>query len=173
MAAGIPGKCESCGAALPEDQLVRIAGKLVCGACKADAVLSLKSGVSMSANRVTPAEAEAIRKQIRNYNLLSFAFAVPGLILLAGGRGMTAPALASSSGDAAVGLVLAFAGVVLFMVGMCFYARMKGRHLALGLLGLMTCLGLLILNFVPKMCRRCKKSQSYRSKECGECGSPL
>ena len=38
-----------------------------------------------------------------------------------------------------------FAGVVLLVVGLCFYAKAKGYHAALGLLGLLSCIGLLIL----------------------------
>ena len=36
-------------------------------------------------------------------------------------------------------------GVILLIVGLCFYAKAKGYPAALGLLGLLSCIGLLIL----------------------------
>ena len=50
---------------------------------------------------------------------------------------------------------------------------MRGRHAALGLLGLLSCLGLLILYFLPKRCHYCRQSQSYRIRECTNCGAPV
>lgn len=41
------------------------------------------------------------------------------------------------------------AGDVLLIVGLCFYAKAKGYSPFLGLLGLLSCLGLLILAILP------------------------
>jgi len=64
-------------------------------------------------------------------------------------------------------------GMALFTVGMVFYARMKGRHGAMGLFGLLSCIGLLVLHFLPKSCQNCRASASYRVKECSACGAPV
>jgi hypothetical protein len=50
---------------------------------------------------------------------------------------------------------------------------MRGRSPAFGLLGLLSCIGLLILYFLSKKCLHCGTSHSYRVKECTSCGAPL
>lgn len=40
-------------------------------------------------------------------------------------------------------------GGVVLIVGLCFYARAKGYNAALGLLGFLSCIGLLILAVLP------------------------
>jgi hypothetical protein len=42
-----------------------------------------------------------------------------------------------------------FAGSVLFIIGLSFYAKAKGYSALLGLLGLLSCLGLLIIAVLP------------------------
>lgn len=69
--------------------------------------------------------------------------------------------------------VLQLVGVVLLMVGLGFYGAVIGRSPVLGLFGLLSCIGLLILYFFPKRCRYCASSQSYRRKECETCGAPV
>ena len=41
------------------------------------------------------------------------------------------------------------AGHVLFIIGLCFYAKAKGYSALLGLLGLLSCIGLLIIALLP------------------------
>jgi hypothetical protein len=133
--------------------------------------MNMKSGVS-SRSRITPEKAEEIRKKISRLNLLSFAFAVPGILLqVLGGTAVAA----SGPSPQAVGavLIMRIIGIPLIIAGLACYARMKGRSGALGLLGLLSCLGLLILAVFSKSCHNCRTTASYRSKECAACGAPM
>jgi len=82
--------CEFCGTTMPSDQLVTIAGKSVCARCKPEVLLNLKSGIG-GGPRIAPEKAEEIRRRISRLNLLSFAFAIPGILLQ-----IAVPALAMS-----------------------------------------------------------------------------
>ena len=156
--------CDLCQQPVPADQLIALGGKNVCARCKPDAVMNLKSGVGMEP-RISPEKAEEIRKRIRNLNLVSFAFGVPGIFMVGGAQGL--------KGDPGIFALVWVAGILLFTIGMVFYARMKGRGGAFGLFGLLSCLGLLILHFFPKACHNCRKHASYRVKECASCGAPM
>jgi hypothetical protein len=48
-----------------------------------------------------------------------------------------------------IGWLIAATGGVLFIVGCCFYAKAKGYHGAVGLLGLLSCIGLIVLILLP------------------------
>ena len=52
-------------------------------------------------------------------------------------------------GGSVVGLVLVIVGVILFIWGCMNYAVGKGHSKWLGLLGLLSCIGLIILIFLP------------------------
>jgi hypothetical protein len=94
---------------------------------------------------------------ITKYNRKSLIFGIPGLALQLGclfatnliaakikGTGdLPSPAL---TGLFELGIV---AGDVLLIVGLCYYAKAKGYSAALGLLGLLSCIGLLILALLP------------------------
>ena len=166
--------CDGCGAKLPPDQLVALGGRMLCGRCKADAVMNMKSGLGAGA-RVTPEEAAALRSRIRKLNLLSFAFALPGLGMQFGARFLvgTPSTQEEALAQASLLLLIQLLGVALLIVGLGFYARMRGRSWAFSLLGLLSCIGLLVLYFLPKRCLHCNTSHSYRVKECTSCGGPL
>jgi hypothetical protein len=161
--------CDLCRTPTSPDLLVEIGGKTVCAKCKPEMVLNLKSGVS-GEGRISPEKAEAIRKKISQLNLLSFALALPGIAIQVG-----ATAFVRAQGPSPTGsiLLLRLIGAPLIIIGLGCYARMKGRSWALGLLGLLSCLGLLLLAFWPKLCHNCKTSASYRIRECGSCGAPV
>jgi hypothetical protein len=163
--------CELCKTPTPTDQLVTIGGSTVCAKCKPDVVMNMKSGVS-NRSRITPERAEEIRKKISRLNLLSFVFAVPGLLLQVGGGALIA---GTQNAPSAAGMIvlLRLIGAPLVIAGLCFYASMKGRSWALGLLGLLSCLGLLILALFSKSCHNCRTTASYRAKECQTCGAPM
>jgi hypothetical protein len=87
----------------------------------------------------------------------SLAFGIPGLALqivfyvsLPSLAWNTAGISSNTIGWLAIaaecGLV---AGTVLFFVGMCYYAKAKGYSAALGLLGLLSCGGLIVLALLP------------------------
>ena len=122
-----------------------------------------------------PAEQDRIRKHLRKLNAISFAFGIPGLLLQFGGGVITAgnrnyEADASAAGAA---LLIRLIGVVLLIVGLVFNARWKGRNGAWGLLGLLSCIGLLILYFIPKQCHHCNTKSSYRTSKCPKCEAPM
>jgi len=171
MNAQEPGSCDVCKTPRTADELVSIGGKNVCADCKPDVVLDLKSGVKGTA-RVSAQEADRIKRRITKLNLLSFAFALPGIGLQF--LGGFAIAGTQNPHDAQVTLMLLrVLGAPLIIAGLVCYALMKGRSGVLGLLGLLSCLGLLILHFLPKNCQHCKKSASYRAKTCADCGAPV
>jgi hypothetical protein len=73
-----------------------------------------------------------------------------GLLLEVGGRFLMATG--AKSHDLAVGLggiVITIAGVVLFIWGCFEYAKGKGQSPWLGLLGFLSCIGLIILICLP------------------------
>lgn len=163
--------CDVCKTPTEADQLVTIGGQTVCAKCKPDVVLNMKSGVSGAA-RISPEKAEEIRKRITRLNLLSFALAVPGIALQFFGGALIAGGRPGPEAAATI-LMLRLVGVPLVIAGLCCYAMMKGRSWALGLFGLLSCLGLIILAVLPKCCHHCRTMSSYRVKECGACGAPM
>lgn len=48
-----------------------------------------------------------------------------------------------------IGWMIAAVGGVLFIMGCCFYAKAKGYHGAVGLIGLLSCVGLIVLVVLP------------------------
>jgi hypothetical protein len=115
------------------------------------------------AGGVTPQRAADIQAELRSLNTRSLLLAVPGMVLQVVGRGM--PGMS--------GIAVTLLGAALIVGGLVFYAKMRGRSPAFGLLGLASCLGLLILYFLPKSCLNCKTSHSYSVKQCKQCGAPL
>ena len=110
-----------------------------------------------------PERAEELRRLLKGYNTKSFALGVPGLILQFIGRNM---------GDL-TGSLLTLVGIALFIGGLYFYAKMRGQHPAMCLLGVLSCVGMLILYFLPKKCLNCASTASYSSKQCQTCSAPL
>lgn len=100
---------------------------------------------------------EEIQEELTSENRNTFLFAVPGFVLQ----------LATGSA------LLGFVGGILVIVGLMQYAKMKGRHRAWGLLGLLSIIGLLILYFVPPICRRCGEKNSSSNERCSNCNAPV
>ena|SRR6478609_9501745 len=94
---------------------------------------------------------------IAKYNRKSLILGIPGLLLQLGCMFLSNLLAANAkSGGAAppalLALLLVFGaliGAVLLIVGLCFYAKAKGYSAVLGLLGLLSCIGLLILAVLP------------------------
>lgn len=164
--------CDGCGVETSPDQLVTLAGRSVCARCKPDVVMNLKSGV-VSGERIDPAKAEEIRKRISRLNLMSFALALPGFLLMVGGPAAIAAGSGSSTDLVIVLTVLRFAGTGLLIGGFAAYAMMKGRSPAFALLGLASCIGLVVLAVIGKKCLNCRTEAGSRSKECRACGAPM
>src|SRR6185369_4954498 len=110
--------CDLCKGSFPTEQLVPISGKTVCAKCKPELVMNLKSGVS-AAPRIDPRTAQEIKKRISRLNILSFAFAIPGIALqvLAGGfRG--AASQGQPGAEAAGALAIQGLGSILIIIGL-------------------------------------------------------
>lgn len=94
---------------------------------------------------------------IAKYNRKSLALGIPGLVLQIGCIFTTnlIAAKAKSGGATlpdSLALLLAagsLIGSLLFIVGLCYYAKAKGYSSVFGLLGLLSCIGLLILAVLP------------------------
>jgi hypothetical protein len=112
---------------------------------------------------ITPQRAAEIQKEIKINNLLSFALGIPGIGLQVIGRNM----------GGILGGVTSLVGTALLMGGLVFYARLRGRSAVYALFGLLSCVGLLVLYFIPKYCLNCRTKASYGKKQCEACGAPL
>lgn len=106
---------------------------------------------------------------IPEYNRKSLLIGVPGLLIQIGCAflplilGALGVDIARLPDWASLGLVLGvilgpLLGAVLLIIGLCYYAKGKGYSAALGLLGLLSCIGLLILALLPDK----TKDQSHR-----------
>jgi hypothetical protein len=90
---------------------------------------------------------------IEKYNRKSLMLGIPGLLLqiicIFTTNFLTASAKngGNAPSTALVGILGLgeITGTVLLIVGLCFYAKAKGYSAVLGLLGLLSCIGLLIL----------------------------
>jgi hypothetical protein len=88
---------------------------------------------------------------IAEYNRKSLMIGIPGLILQIVCQ-VLSTTMASHGNMTLLSWVLLaglFAGSVLLIIGLVYYAKGKGYSGALGLLGLLSCLGLLILAVLP------------------------
>jgi hypothetical protein len=159
--------CDLCKGTFTADELVPIGGKNVCARCKPDLVMNLKSGVG-AVPRIDPLKAKEIKERISKFNLISFALAIPGMVL----HGF-ALQMGTQQGTPPIAGALQLVAIALVIAGFCFYARMKGRSGWLGLLGLLSCLGLIILHFLPKSCQNCSSKAGHAAKECSTCGGPV
>ncbi|NUP04528.1 MAG: hypothetical protein HOW73_00520 [Polyangiaceae bacterium] len=112
---------------------------------------------------IHPEQAAALARELKRLNTMSFVLGVPGILLQGAGQNM----------GGAIGAIVTLGGTAMLVVGLVFYAKLRGRHPAFALLGLLSCLGLLILYFIPKSCLHCKTSSSFSARQCPACGAPL
>jgi len=88
---------------------------------------------------------------IREYSRKSLAIGIPAIALQAvpvlvwGNVGI----MSSSTWVTTASVVVPLVGSALFIVALCYYAKAKGYNGALGLLGMLSCLGLLIVALLP------------------------
>jgi hypothetical protein len=114
---------------------------------------------------LSQAEAEAIKKRISKLNGLSLLFGGGGLVVQAIGNVMR-----SAPGGGLVGTLLLLAGTALLIYGLSLYARMRSQSPWFGLFGLLSCIGMIVLLFLPKKCMHC--GQKVKGAECAACGAP-
>jgi hypothetical protein len=105
----------------------------------------------------TAEQSAAIAATIVRLNNWGLIFGVVGLGL-------------QSFGGASGNRLLQLAGAGVLVVGLGFYAKMRGREAWWGLLGLLSCLGLLVLYLLPKSCHHCHATT--KGKVCSVCGAP-
>jgi dipeptide/tripeptide permease len=95
---------------------------------------------------------------IPGYARKSLVVGIPGLVIQAGcvaaRNSLLIAAAQNPSASLSTGTLIllqigTFIGSVLFIIGLCFYAKAKGYHSAWGLIGLLSCIGLLILALFP------------------------
>jgi hypothetical protein len=77
-------------------------------------------------------------------NNISLLLGVPGLILQIAGYFVTSAAQQQGA-PTLIGNGLTLVGTILLISGLCFYAIAKGRSPLWGLMGLLSCIGLLVL----------------------------
>ncbi len=73
---------------------------------------------------------------LKKYNRLSLCFDIPGVALQIGGFALDSPEAQ---------LALTVTGTVLLTIGLAYYAKAKGRHLALCLTAFLSIIGVIIL----------------------------
>jgi DNA-directed RNA polymerase subunit M/transcription elongation factor TFIIS len=86
-----------------------------------------------------------LQKERTRQNLFSFAFGIPGLLLLVGGDIGRAVLRVNGAGNEFLAFPIMFLGAALLFVGSIFFARYKGQNSALGLLVFGGCIGLIVL----------------------------
>ena len=144
----VPVQCPECG-----ERVEATPGEKsrcpMCGTAVSAAGGEAGSYYDPAAADLIDAEIADLKATRRTNNMLSFAFAVPGL-LATFSSGIVAREMNLPRDQAgAIGGVVAIGGTLLVAVGLCFYARYKGRSPLWGLLGLLSCVGILLLAVLP------------------------
>jgi hypothetical protein len=112
---------------------------------------------------LTSEQSKAIQASIDSLNTRSLLIGGSGLLLqFAGG------VLNVSVGVPPV--LLSAVGTGLVIWGLVLYAKMRGHSPWLGLLGLLSCLGMLILAVLPKKWHNC--GRQTKGATCDACGAP-
>ena len=114
---------------------------------------------STGSTQVSPDQADEIARRLKSLNSRSLAI---------GGLGLALQGAGGLSGQ--LGTMLRVAGTILLVIGLSDYARMRGQSPWLGLLGLASCLGVLVLLVLPKRCSNCRGH--FNGPWCASCGAP-
>ncbi len=152
-------KCPDCAEEIP-------GGSKICPICKSN----LAGGGGGGRGIVDPQKAQEIKAKISRLNTLSFVVFIPGLLLQFG-----TPAVITVTTPEQLQMVLALRGLgaIMLIVGFGLYAAMKGRSGAWGLMGLLSCLGLLFLALMSKCCHNCRQIGGRNETECTNCAAPM
>ena len=109
---------------------------------------------------IDPTSSEAIGREIARLNRNSLLFGVLGLATQTVGQGM----------GGLVGSILVFTGAAILVYAFSLYARMRRQSPWWGLMGLLSCVGLVVLLFLPKKCHNCGTKTTGAT--CSNCGAP-
>ena len=163
-------QCPMCSETIPD-------GSQRCPMCKSNL------GASGAAAPVSGARAQEIRADIKKKNALSFLLGIPGIALQVYGQFKVTNASVPLNqfenfqeqiqSQINLGHALQGLGGLLLIGGLCFYASMKGRNPAWGLFGLLSCIGLIVLAVIGKICRNCQTACRYNATECPTCHAPV
>lgn len=122
----------------------------------AEASYSSRVGLSLMGD----AEAEQIRRRLQAMNRTSLVLGGPGLLLQGVGNAM----------HGLVGGLASLVGIALLIAGLSVYARMRGHSPWLGALGLLSCIGMVVLVLLPRKCFNCQAT--VKGTTCTACGAP-
>ena len=122
--------------------------------------LDAPSLIEPSLGRMSEAEYARIQGRLKAMNRTSLSLGVPGLALQGFGNAM----------HGVTGGLATLVGVGLLVAGLSVYARMRGHSPWFGALGLLSCLGMLILVLLPKRCFNCQAVT--KGATCAACGAP-
>lgn len=122
-------------------------------------VISEQDKARLNRNAVPPSDEQkaAIGARIKRLNDWGLLLGVAGLGLQGFGR-------VSENG------LLLLAGRGAMVGGLALYARMRGRAVWWGALGLLSIVGLAVLYLLPKRCHHC--GANAKGKICVACGAP-
>jgi predicted alpha/beta hydrolase len=104
--------------------------------------------------------AQEIGNRIRKLNRQSLAIGVGGMVMQ----------IVGSNIGGIAGMALSLLGLCSLFCGYGLYAKMKGRSPWWGVVGLFSCVGLIVLYFLPTECHNCHTE--VKGKTCHECGAP-
>lgn len=122
------------------------------------------------APQVDAATAKAIEDKINRLNRNSLLLGVLGAGLQSA-RFMATPARPGAAPEVTpAAAVLSLTGFIVLAYAFSLYARMRNRSPWWGALGLLSCLGLLVLLFLQKRCHFC--NAPTKGKTCDKCGAP-
>jgi len=113
-----------------------------------------------AALQISEAEYERIKRRLKEMNRNSLALGGPGLALQIVGNAV----------QGVTGGLISLVGIGLLVAGLSIYARMRGHSPWFGALGLLSCIGMLILLVLPKRCFNCQAKT--KGAICAACGAP-
>jgi hypothetical protein len=116
--------------------------------------------VSAAPLTLDPPRAREIAARIRRLNRASLVLGVLGLSVQVGAQVVGGPS----------GALLALVGTGVFVAALSLHAQMRNRSGWWGLLGVLSCLGLVILLILPKRCHHC--NAVTKGQTCALCGAP-
>jgi hypothetical protein len=125
----------------------------------------IDAGAAPAEGHISDEQKKQIGARLKRLNSLSLGFAIFGLVFQV--------AASNFAGDEVQLRAIQFVGTLLFLVGVYFYVRMRGRNGWLTLIGLLSVLGFVFLYFLPKACVNCAARHAFNKKTCTRCGAPL
>ena len=118
------------------------------------------AGAPGGPGQISRRDAKRIARRIAKLNRNSLLLGVPGLVLQGVGNAM----------GGVSGTLIGVLGLAMLVAGLTLYARMRGQSPWFGLLGLLSCIGMVVLVLLPKKCHHCRAR--IKGTQCAACGAP-